>query len=467
MAGEFFNWTFVGAPVSVDLSLGVLERLRRLMSRKENTDQTGILLGTAMADSPIRVRVTGLQPTPPNHFRTAIQECHKRGGASPVGYYRFSNRQIQFETDDLAVARNCFEDPGAVFLIGRANPNGEPTAGLFFWDEGKIHRDFSFLEFPVTAEALREPAVPADPRRKLTRGLVLVCLLAVLALAGLFVPWANLPSFWSGWQPLGLRYEARGSLVRVAWDKSLASIAGARRGKLSIREEGRETTVPLAGDQLRTGAIFYTRATDSQSVRFQLEATNSWSRSVRDELTAQLPPRNAAIPAPRRAGSADVPAAPGRATRPFEIPSSRQSEGEVQSESLELPTVSIAEASSTAPSLPADLIAIVPPPEPAPNPDPSPVVYVPAKPVHVVRPALPSNLAATVRTKTRVQLRVGIDRDGNVVSAEPFGGDALSRLIGNIVATAARTWRFEPARRDGVPVAGELVVNVDYEPSGK
>jgi outer membrane biosynthesis protein TonB len=94
-------------------------------------------------------------------------------------------------------------------------------------------------------------------------------------------------------------------------------------------------------------------------------------------------------------------------------------------------------------------------------------VYVPPKPLNLSRPVLPSSIAATVRTKTRVQVKVTIDPKGNVVAAEPVATDTKSRLLAGIVANSARYWRFEPARRDGAPILADLVVNIDYEAGGR
>jgi hypothetical protein len=268
-------------------------------------------------------------------------------------------------------------------------------------------------------------------------------------------------------ETLGLRYEARGSLVRVGWDKSLASIAAARSGVLSIREGGRETTVPLAGDQLRTGSVVYTRMGGGESVRFRLEVTDAQSHRTSEDLTAQLPPENVAARGWRRgtpdrhaeAGFVeDPPTVPSGNPKPFQAPARRQIESAAHAELPDLPAVSLPGATGV--SLPTPMATVLPPP-------PKAVVYTPPKPVRVARPALPSSVAAMVRSKTRIQVKVGIDRNGHVVSAEAVAADRKSQLLGGIVETAARDWRFEPARRDGVAVADDLVVNVDFEAGGK
>jgi hypothetical protein len=207
--------------------------------------------------------------------------------------------------------------------------------------------------------------------------------------------------------------------------------------------------------------------------------TDSGSRRVSEDLTAQLPPKNAALTVlPRGIGSPgrdatrdDAPPVDNPAPKPFHAPSgTRAVDG--RSEPIELPTVAPAGASFPLPTLPAPTAPTPPPvaPRPVEQPKlerPKQVEYTPPKPLRVARPPLPSSVAAVVYGKTRVQVKVRIDQNGNVIAAEPVAADAKGRLLGEIVARAARYWQFEAARRDGVASADELVVNVDYEAGGK
>ena len=468
MSSGFFNWTFAGAPVSVDLDLALLQRLRREILRQGDRQAYGILLGSVTPDSPIRVRVSGFRPAPKQTLPTTVKAL-RAGPVFPVGYYRYRGHdRIHLDEDDLLIAESCFTDPSDVFLIGRSGAPGEATAGVFFWDDGKIHSDFSFLEFPLNAPDLREPAPAGLANHKTRWALAGVGVLALLALALLFGPWRSAPPPPGRAVALGLRYEARGAQVRVNWDKSLALIRAAQTGVLSIREGSRDTTVPLAGDQLRTGSVVYTRMGGGDSVRFRLEVTDAQSNRSSEDLLAQLPPENAGAKASRRGPpesprveiAPSEPATPVQSPTPksFQTPARRDSARETLPAAPDLPSVSLPGAANA--RLPDSISA----PQPT---APKPLVFTPAKPIKVVRPTLPSGVAATVRAKTRVQVKVTIDRNGNVVAAEPVATDPGARLLGNIVATAARNWRFEPARLDGVAAAGSLIVNVDYEPGGK
>jgi protein TonB len=53
----------------------------------------------------------------------------------------------------------------------------------------------------------------------------------------------------------------------------------------------------------------------------------------------------------------------------------------------------------------------------------------------------------------------GVPTDVRVVSRS----GERSRDLDRAVVSAARGWRFDPARRDGRPVPGEVILPVDFE----
>ena len=107
-------------------------------------------------------------------------------------------------------------------------------------------------------------------------------------------------------------------------------------------------------------------------------------------------------------------------------------------------------------------------PEP---PVPAPVnagEYVPPKPVRQVQPVLPYNVKSMVISRARVQVRLSIDERGKVVSAIPLASDQASgSLLTAAALTAARLWRFEPARRNTHAVASEFMVTFDFVPASQ
>ena len=58
-----------------------------------------------------------------------------------------------------------------------------------------------------------------------------------------------------------------------------------------------------------------------------------------------------------------------------------------------------------------------------------------------------------------IRVAVQIDREGRVKDARPLNDkDATERLLAKNAVQAARRWRFNPARRDGIPIASETVL---------
>ncbi|NLA68837.1 MAG: energy transducer TonB, partial [Gammaproteobacteria bacterium] len=78
-------------------------------------------------------------------------------------------------------------------------------------------------------------------------------------------------------------------------------------------------------------------------------------------------------------------------------------------------------------------------------------------------PAYPSGpLAAGIGGRVVLKVLVGADgsvKQVEVESSEPAG------VFDEATVEAVRQWRFEPMRRDGVPVEGWLRVPVDFDPS--
>lgn len=82
--------------------------------------------------------------------------------------------------------------------------------------------------------------------------------------------------------------------------------------------------------------------------------------------------------------------------------------------------------------------------------------FVPAHPIKPVAPAVPPDL--TPGQAVRVDLAVKLDKAGKVLSVR-YDPDAELAMY---AASAVRRWQFEPARLNGSPVAGDLIVHVEF-----
>jgi len=121
----------------------------------------------------------------------------------------------------------------------------------------------------------------------------------------------------------------------------------------------------------------------------------------------------------------------------------------------------------------AQIPQVAPPPAPvAADPGSAPPVSTVAAdlPTSVPRPVStqqPEYPRASMRRGERgdVLLRVQVGADGRVDRIEVVSSSRYPRL--DRAATAAvRRWRFEPAMRDGQPVAGELRIPFSFAPEG-
>jgi protein TonB len=82
-----------------------------------------------------------------------------------------------------------------------------------------------------------------------------------------------------------------------------------------------------------------------------------------------------------------------------------------------------------------------------------------AVPIKRVNPTLPRAADLVISQEISIRVAVEIDREGRVSDAHPLNDkDAKERLLATNAVKAARRWRFNPARRDGMPVPSETVL---------
>lgn len=98
--------------------------------------------------------------------------------------------------------------------------------------------------------------------------------------------------------------------------------------------------------------------------------------------------------------------------------------------------------------------------EPVAKPAPQSAASVAPRPAACDAPRYPA-LARRMGQQGTVKLRLTIDRDGSVDRAEVAASSGFP-MLDQAALRAARAWRFEPARREGRPVAAELVQPVEF-----
>jgi hypothetical protein len=186
---------------------------------------------------------------------------------------------------------------------------------------------------------------------------------------------------------LGLNVQPVGGFLEATWDPAAPGIRQATRGALLISDGNVQNKVELNGAALGRGKFSYVPS--SQSVSFRLITYGQGAPST-DSMR---------IVTNLQAG----PAAARPATEP----------------------------ERTAPA-PAIL---------------SGEVVTPAKAVAEVQPSLPPGIRSRIRQKIVLPVEVEISRTGRVISAvAPAQPDGLYRYLARRAVSAAKAWRFRPAR---------------------
>jgi hypothetical protein len=364
---DFYSWTFPGAPVRIHLHLDAVDRLSLEVRRafesvpSHSVEIGGLLLGRAdLFTSPI-VEIKDFEPflceyRTDHRFVLSDSDRRKfekqlearksaRDGLTVVGFYRSQiGEGLCLDEQDVALVRALFHDPANVFLLVKPSADGSSTAGFFFWDNGRIDSEFTFLEFPFdarqltgaqaqpsTARAKRGRAVredhgeptafgisedaqspehefPAEEEKRDWRRLrwlwypLFAVLMLVLGAAGYqaYHKWsAAAPVAATGAPdtPLALQVERKGDDLRVSWSRTAPAVVHAKEAMLSIRDgEGPERELRLELEQLRNGSVLYTAA--NNSVQFRLDVTAPDNTKTSEAVLALMAAKNDASQAP-------------------------------------------------------------------------------------------------------------------------------------------------------------------------
>ena len=354
-----YTWQVSGKPIVVQLHFDVIDRMHpqvmhgftRLKSR--GAEIGGILLGKSEAGLPRRVTIEDFDSvrseylTGPSYnlsendlvaFEAAIARRNSRAkstGLSPVGFYRSHTRdELYMDDADLALACRYFPSHGNVFLLIKPFPTRTSLAGFFFWEEGKIHHESSYLQFPfdkgeleagVTRPAPQRQPVPERPltpyavpssHLPVWQWLLVPVFLAVAGVAGIFAHRDVGTSKASFGQtsaetglPLNLSVAIKENQLDVTWDLNAPAILQAERGVLSISGPWNKRDLKLSRAQLRSGRVLDSRLSGDVALQLQVFAKgrDPVSESVRivssdpahplPEVVLSLPKPSPPVPA--------------------------------------------------------------------------------------------------------------------------------------------------------------------------
>jgi hypothetical protein len=171
-----YCWQMPGKPVSVNLSLAVVDRLGHAVqtecqSLSRRLEVGGLLLGRTREDwGSVVVEVDDFEPLECEHAvgpsyllsandRQQLKERIRRhkltGGLSIVGFYRSHTRKgFDVTVEDVDVMSTYFSKPSMVFLLIHAIPNGPLEGAFSIWEKRQIRAMEPHLEFPFRSAAL-------------------------------------------------------------------------------------------------------------------------------------------------------------------------------------------------------------------------------------------------------------------------------------------------------------------------
>jgi len=182
-ASAFYTWEISGKPISIQLSLDVVDRLdrevvhtfRAITSR--GSEVGGLLLGSVVGSGKRTIVIEDHEPVPCDYRRgplylladadkRRLEEALNRWKTKPdkpltvVGYYRSNTRKdLALDDDDLPIITEYFSAPHNVILLVKPFASKANLAGFFIWEGGKIERESSLLTFPFSrAELLKGSA---------------------------------------------------------------------------------------------------------------------------------------------------------------------------------------------------------------------------------------------------------------------------------------------------------------------
>lgn len=447
------------------------------------SESGGLLRGSIDRDGVVTVTVEDIEPMAWS-FSMAPADRRKldaslkpkpgdRPGRSVVGYYRtHSGDDLLLNSGDIALIRVCFPDPANVFLLLKPGPGNDLSSRLFFWRGGVMGSDDGDRAFPFgRPAAVPEVAVVSLPREdgpevalRPNRTPWVVAAAAVATAVLLLIPgrWylprpqqtppAPAPSV----RQLALEVERRPGDLLVRWNGSAAAIRDSVRGVLEVQDGPYRRSWELNTDQLRTANIYYAPA--GADIQFRLEV---WGRTGEPVVEA-VRMLSAGLLA---AGAVPEPIPAQTPARLAQTPPERS----LPRSQPRPPTVARTESVSSADRVDDSGPTLRPRTvhfnyrDRRPGETPASGDLDRPRPVRQVDPTLPR--ATALKGGVDLGVKVSIDQTGRVTGAQVVSrkGPVNSQLADSALS-AARLWRFEPATRDGKPVASNAVLDFHFGP---
>jgi hypothetical protein len=336
---NYYLWEEPERGVRIYLSLAIVDRLQLEVLRgidgfpADQAEVGGILIGRTESDGERTITlIEDFAPVPCGYragpfyrltekdavkFEGVLARCSSDPrGLSVVGYYRSHNRDdLCLSPDDLNLIHRYFSEPDKVFLLVKTLPSKACTAGFFFWEDGHIQSEFTYLEVPfgpVKSYSITEPArskdrltpVAKDLGKDLTaqsrglsesarksrrvwvvRGLAVIAAAVVVTLAGFnYLRSKQSPPHEPPSASLRLHVVRQAGSLALTWNPASQDLIGAEKAILYINEGSNQKAVHLDPIELRRGEVSFAPSGDDVELRFEIDRDGRPSAAERIHL---------------------------------------------------------------------------------------------------------------------------------------------------------------------------------------
>ena len=275
-----------------------------------------------------------------------------------------------------------------------------------------------------------------------------------------------------GRKRLDLQVSRRGSDLLINWDRNLQTNIGAQHGVLEIMDGSKPTYLALSTKDLASGQVLY--IPHSQNVEIQLTAftrTDSVYEAIRVIQAGTAPPYTSVIDTPRPVAPHSRQTAETPNPKPKMGVDTARTTAPVQPLSqMELPEVPAVASSAIQPPFASLPVSTTPTAHPQPSSIPIPSMkelvaagtatlhaqaFQPPVVLRQMTPMLPPGAAKMLIRDTPISVKLRIDANGTIISAEAQAGSGVTGFLAKAAEETARSWRFRPATLGGKPVPAE------------
>ena len=488
MERQYYLWTVGGSTVSVALARDVIEQLRQVASGTAQGEVGGVLLGRRESEE--RIAIEGFELIDSEHRRGVIFTLSQsdrrkllqrmRGtshGLEPLGSFRTHLRQgLYMDQYDYDLMSSQFASPTDVMLLIRP---GDWHAGFFVWEEGDIQRQKSYREFVfdpdalpltviTTSGAIRNPAVVAEAAQPHQ---------ANATQPAVFRKRASIP-----WFP----YPSIPTLVKVGVTAATFGLVGMLAFYAHEHRSLAQPTLTVSAAAKSTAS-----AIPSADIHAPVNPDNS---QASNQPTGESTEMHVRIPDPATRPSPFTQVS-HKTQQPANVaakvaPESYANELQQPAAPVPIPPPPVQTAMNLPPAInvPLALKPATPPIVSTVSVEPAspgmisrsinhiPVLnllqkhryragdnFLPAKPLRQVRPRLPADMQTDSSYPLPVDVKVWIDKNGQVTKAELLSDNAGPE-VADIASNAALKWTFSPAKLEDHPVDSQMVMHFRFVP---